>query len=83
MSPMMSPKKLTDRQRLIYESLPLGDIDDVTKNDTNNEKLTTGLLAKKYGKDPRTIKRDLKVLQKLGLIEHIGPSNGGSWRRRI
>ena len=47
------------------------------------KKLTTGLLAKKYGKDPRTIKRDLKVLQKLGLIEHIGPSNGGSWRRRI
>ena len=75
-------KNLTDRQRLIYESLPLGDIDDVTKNDTNNEKITTGLLAKKYGKDPRTIKRDLKVLQELGLIEHIGPSNGGFWRRR-
>ena len=49
-------KNLTDRQRLIYESLPLGDIDDVTKNDTNNEKIITGLLAKKYGKDSRTIK---------------------------
>ena len=74
-------KKLTDRQRVIYESLPFGDTENVTKNVTKNNSVTTSLLAEKYGKDPRTIKRDLKVLQELGLIEHVGPSNGGYWKR--
>ena len=70
-------KKLTERQRVIYEMLPIGDIKNVTKN----EEVTTTLLAAEFDKDVRTIKRDMKVLQELGLVEHIGPSNGGYWKR--
>ena len=70
-------KKMTERQRLIYEMLPIGDTDNVTKN----EEITTPILAERFDKDVRTIKRDMKVLQELGLVEHIGPSNGGYWKR--
>lgn len=70
-------KKLTERQRVILEMLPFGDIENVTKN----ERVTTALLAGRFGKDPRTIKRDMKVLQDLGIVTHIGPSNGGYWKR--
>ncbi|MBO6247695.1 MAG: hypothetical protein J6N54_02655, partial [Bacteroidales bacterium] len=70
-------KKLTERQRVILEMLPIGDIENVTKN----ERMSTTLLAGKFGKDPRTIKRDMKVLQELGFVEHVGPSNGGYWKR--
>ena len=66
-------KKLTERQRVILEMLPFGDIENVTKN----ERVTTALLAGRFGKDPRTIKRDMKVLQDLGIVTHVGPSNGG------
>lgn len=70
-------KKLTERQRVILEMLPFGDIENVTKN----ERVTTALLAGRFGKDPRTIKRDMKALQDLGLVTHVGPSNGGYWKR--
>ena len=70
-------KKLTERQRVILEMLPFGDIENVTKN----ERVTTALLAGRFGKDPRTIKRDMKVLQDLGIVTHVGPSNGGYWKR--
>ena len=70
-------KKLTERQRVILEMLPFGDIESVTKN----ERVTTALLAGRFGKDPRTIKRDMKVLQDLGIVTHVGPSNGGYWKR--
>ena len=70
-------QKLTERQRVILEMLPFGDIENVTKN----ERVTTALLAGRFGKDPRTIKRDMKVLQDLGIVTHVGPSNGGYWKR--
>lgn len=70
-------KKLTERQRVILEMLPFGDIENVIKN----ERVTTALLAGRFGKDPRTIKRDMKVLQDLGIVTHVGPSNGGYWKR--
>ena len=70
-------KKFTERQRVILEMLPFGDIENVTKN----ERVTTALLAGRFGKDPRTIKRDMKVLQDLGIVTHVGPSNGGYWKR--
>ena len=57
--------------------LPVGDTENVTKN----EEITTALLAAKFDRDVRTIKRDMKVLQELGLVEHVGPSNGGYWKR--
>ena len=70
-------KKLTERQRVILEMLPFGDIENVTKN----ERVTTALLAGRFGKDSRTIKRDMKVLQDLGIVTHVGPTNGGYWKR--
>ena len=70
-------KKLTERQRLIYESLPF----DVIEDDTKSEPITTAKLAKKLGKSSSTIKRDMKILQDQGLVEHVGPSNGGYWKR--
>ena len=39
------------------------------------------MLAARFGVVLRTIKRDMKVLQDLGLVEHVGPSNGGYWKR--
>jgi predicted HTH transcriptional regulator len=51
-------KKLTERQRLIYELLPF----DVTEDDTKNKPITTAKLAKQFGKSSSTIKRDMKVL---------------------
>ena len=68
---------MTERQRVIYGMLPVGDTENVTKN----EEITTALLAAKFDRDVRTIKRDMKVLQELGLVEHVGPSNGGYWKR--
>ena len=70
-------KKLTERQRLIYEQLPIGNMEDVT----NSKRLTTILLAEVFNVNVRTIKRDIKVLQELRLVEHVGPSNGGYWKR--
>jgi ATP-dependent DNA helicase RecG len=70
-------KKLTERQRLIYESMPF----DVIEDDTKSEPITTTKLAKKLGKSSSTIKRDMKILQDQGLVEHVGPSNGGYWKR--
>ena len=70
-------KKLTERQRLIYELLPFG----ITKDDTKNGPITTARLARQFGKSSSTIKRDMKALQDLGLVTHIGPSNGGYWKR--
>ena len=70
-------KKLTERQRVILEMLPIGDIENVTKK----ERVNTVMLAARFGVVLRTIKRDMKVLQDLGLVEHVGPSNGGYWKR--
>lgn len=70
-------KKLTERQRVILEMLPIGDMENVTKK----ERVNTVMLAARFGVVLRTIKRDMKVLQELGLVEHVGPSNGGYWKR--
>lgn len=69
-------KKLTDRQQLICDLLSFSVTDDDTKNDTK----TTSALAAKLGVSIITIKRDLKVLQDIGFIEHCGPSRGGYWK---
>ena len=68
-------KNITDRQQLIYSILSIGD----TGDDTNNDTKTTSSIAIKLGVSSRTIKRDLKVLQDLGYIEHCGPARGGYW----
>lgn len=70
-------KKLTERQRVIYELLSFG----VTKDDTKTDALTSKSIAAHIMVSVSTIKRDMKVLQELGLVEHAGPSNGGYWKR--
>lgn len=49
-------------------------------DDTNDDTKTTSALAIKLGVSKITIKRDLKVLQDLGYIEHCGPARGGYWK---
>ena len=63
--------------RLVKED----DTKNVTNDVTKNEEITTSLLAERFDKDIRTIKRDMKVLQESGLVEHVGPSKGGYWKR--
>ena len=53
----------------------------INADDTKSEPITTAKLAKKLGKSSSTIKRDMKILQDQGLVEHVGPSNGGYWKR--
>ncbi len=69
-------KNITERQRLIYNLLAAVD----TKNDTKNDTKTTGSLAVKVGISLSTVKRELKILQERGFIEHCGPTNGGYWK---
>lgn len=69
--------KITERQRAIRDMLPIG----VTDDDTKKEALSSKNIATTLKVSLSTIKRDMKVLQKLGLVEHIGPSNGGYWKR--
>lgn len=69
-------KKLTERQLFIYELLRIDDTKNVTKKEITIKQLST-----KIGKDVRTIKRDMRTLQELGLIKHVGPANGGYWIR--
>lgn len=69
-------KKLTERQLFIYELLQIDDTKNVTKKEITIKQLST-----KIGKDVRTIKRDMRTLQELGLIKHVGPANGGYWIR--
>ena len=56
--------------------LPIG----VTEDDTKKEALSSKSIAAKLKVSVSTIKRDMKVLQKLRLVEHVGPSNGGYWK---
>ena len=70
-------KKITERQQLIYGLLSFG----VTDIDTKTEALTSRSIAERLMVSLSTIKRDMKVLQELGLVEHVGPSNGGYWKR--
>ena len=65
--------KISDRQQLNYDILSIGG----TGDDTNNDTKTTSSIAIKPGVSSRTIKRNLKVLQDLGYIEHCCPARGG------
>lgn len=66
---------LTERQRIILGHLDSGDTKDDTKDDTK----TTSYLARMTNVSISTIKRDLKVLQSFGFVEHRGPMRGGAW----
>ena len=48
---------------------------------TRIQPITTMLLVNNLGISRSTVKRELKLLQEFGFIEHVGPSNGGYWKR--
>ena len=75
--PKDEPKNLSERQRLIINLIPFGVMEDGPKN----EPITTMLLVNNLGISRSTVKRELKLLQEFGFIEHVGPSNGGYWKR--
>lgn len=64
---------LTERQRIILSILSFDVTDDVTE--------TTTSLAQKTGVSRRTIVRDLGVMKEKGYVTHVGPDNGGYWKR--
>ena len=60
-------EKLNDRQNRILEAIK------------NNHAVSASTLAKLLGFNHRTIQRDLKHMQELGIIVHVGPDKGGTW----
>ena len=58
--------KLTDRQRIIYEKIKNGIINDTVNGTVNAQNLSAAL-----GISLRTTKRDLYVLRDMNLIQYI------------
>ena len=64
-------EKLNDRQNRILEAI------------RNNPAVSACILSKSLGFNHRTIQRDLKHMQKLGIIVHQGPDKGGTWEINV
>ena len=73
------PDKLTERQRHIVRQLVDTGLPDVTVNVTVNATENATSLALKNKVSERTIKRDLSMLQKLGIIKREGSDKTGNW----
>lgn len=78
--------RVTIKRELFYAIQQGGRIDPKTgrlikADDTKDEPITTMLLVNNLGISRSTVKRELKLLQEFGFIEHVGPSNGGYWKR--
>ena len=74
--------QLTERQCRIYEAIKIGTINvpnNVPKNVPNNVPVNAPNLAMWLNVSEKTIKRDLIAMQSSGIIQHIGPTNGGHW----
>lgn len=71
-------EKLSERQRLIIDQLQKKSGLD-TVNGTVNGTVNAQKLSDLLGVSLRTIKRELYVLQDLGLIRHTGSDKTGSW----
>lgn len=71
--------QLTERQRGILLQLIRTGQRNVLENVIENVLETSATLAKRYNVNERTIRRDLAVLQELGIIRHAGPDKGGKW----
>ena len=52
---------------------------NVLENILENVLETSASLAFYLGVNERTIRRDLQVLQKQGIIRRVGPDKGGHW----
>ena len=61
-------EKLNDRQKRILSAIK------------NNPAISASTLSKLLGFNHRTIQRDLKHMQELGIIAHEGPDKGGIWK---
>ena len=70
--------QLTERQHKIYEAIKIGSI-IVPNNVPNNVPVNAPNLAMWLNVSEKTIKRDLIAMQSSGIIQHIGPTNGGHW----
>ena len=68
-------EKLTERQRIIYETLKSNVLDNV-RDDVNE---TTETLARKLSVSSRTIRRDLDKMKSLGIVKREGGDYGGRW----
>ena len=64
-------KELTERQALIYNI--------IKDNDVKGDVITASALATRLSVYVRTIQRDLRELQKRGLICREGGRKGGKW----
>ena len=60
-------EKLNDCQNSILEAIK------------NNPAVSASILSKSLGFNHRTVQRDLKHMQELGILVHEGPDKGGSW----
>ena len=60
-------EKLNDRQNSILEAIK------------NNPAVSASILSKSLGFNHRTVQRDLKHMQELGIIVHKGSDKGGTW----
>ena len=61
-------EKLNERQNQILEAIK------------NNPAVSASILSTSLGFNHRTIQRDLKHMQELGIIVHEGPDKGGTWK---
>ncbi|MBR5434681.1 MAG: putative DNA binding domain-containing protein [Bacteroidales bacterium] len=52
---------------------------NVIENVLENSVETSASLAKHFGVNERTIRRDLQFLQAKGIIRRVGPDKGGHW----
>ena len=63
--------KLNDRQNRVLEAIK------------NNPAVSASKLSKSLGFNHRTVQRDLKHMQKLGIMDHEGPDKGGTWKLNV
>ncbi|MDE6343014.1 MAG: HTH domain-containing protein [Muribaculaceae bacterium] len=56
---------------------------EYSKRSKNNPAISASILSKLLGFNHRTIQRDLKHMQELGIIVHEGSDRGGIWKRNI
>ena len=68
--------KLTDRQRVIFERIQSGTINDQI-NDQVNDQVNVPNLAILFGVSEKTIRRDLYVLRDMNLIHYVGSDKTG------
>ena len=64
-------EELTDRQKIIYNTIKRNVIDGVV--------VTASSLSKQLKVHPRTIQRDLAVLASKKLVLHVGSDKTGHW----